>query len=159
MERDVHFGTVSPGPYAELIDAFVEERRKEAMEEPNQERRLGQLAGLQACEDMRDGDILDFDLALLVMRGVRDNSFSQLPVRGSSHEEYTRHKVATVEVAICYDILKAAYYKLSGEVYGDALDREFAERTGRYYHPARIAEPNMARHDDFAALASARRQS
>lgn len=156
MERDVHFGTTSPGPYAELIDAFVQEERNEALREPNMERREGKLAGLQACEAMRDGEIEDFDLALLVMRGTNENNHRKFGAKSISYEAYKRHQTATLAVAICYDVLRVAHYKRHGEIYGEALDKAFAEQTDRHWRPAKIDDRTVERHDSFAAKAAAR---
>lgn len=116
MERKVFFDSSDPGPFAGLIDLFVEQGRQAALQEANPDRRSGILDGLQACEDMRNGDLIDFELALLVMQGVDSNNHMLYHARETSLEECYRSRSATVAVIGCREILRVAHHSLFGEL-------------------------------------------
>lgn len=116
-ERQFHFGESHPGPFAGFITAYVEEGRAIAATEANLERREGALDGLRACEEMRQGEVIDFELAVLVMKGIDDTNRGRFQARDLSQGEYKRHQIATGKLNLCYHLLRVAHEAHYGEIY------------------------------------------
>lgn len=116
MERRVFFGTSNPGSFADLVDLFVEQNLKGALEEPNQAWRDGLLGGLQACTEMRNGDLLDFELAVMTSGQIDRNNHALYNAREMSSEDCYRHRAATVQLVRCHELLRVACFRLFGQL-------------------------------------------
>jgi hypothetical protein len=158
MERDISFGEVDagPGPFADLIDLFIEEEKARVQDETDYEERQGTLNALQMCEEMRDGEVTDFELALVTMQQVSHDKKAGYLSREVPYEEFRVHTVATNHLYGFYNILRAAHYDWHGKFYGQDTF-QFTNKDGRY-DPSKIDQEATDRYRNLAEKLALRRE-
>lgn len=124
---------LADGPFAPVIDLVVKERRLYVLcnifETP---RRQGSLEGLEMCRTMRNGEVLDFDLALVALK--EENLIRHIAKEAGelTMAELNRYTHRVYQVQSCYELLRVAHYAEYGEPYQGLSHQVYADTIGTY---------------------------
>jgi hypothetical protein len=108
---------VQPGSLVDYVE-YIAERARTSVEtyETRNFRKEGCLNGIQMCEDMKNLQVEDFELALIVME-QKDKELRQKYHNGEVLiENYRQQRCATAQVEWFYERLRVAHADLYGEL-------------------------------------------
>lgn len=134
MEEGLDKIEAKAGPYGDLIDLIVERARASvAKHETRQFRIDGCLAGLDYCAEMRECDIQDFELELIMLEQKDEELRAKCNAGEIDAEEYWQQRCATAQVEHCYEILRAAHLAQHGEL-PDGQRHTYSARSASQYN-------------------------